>query len=194
MLDAVIDVGNAYGLRPFGDQALSMARIEAGLALINVEFSSSRLAYNDDQRVTPSELGFGWMLRGIDDERTFIGRDAIRRELAEKSSRWSTVGLIVDWRDYNQLYNDAGLIPPMDEVPGLYDSMLYDDDGGRIGYATNIMYSPMLQSHIAMARVRPDLSAVGSRVNLELTVNHAYRTVPADVTRLPFFNPPRKTA
>jgi aminomethyltransferase len=72
--------------------------------------------------------------------------------------------------------------------------MLYDDEGERVGYATSLMYSPMLQRHIAMARVRPDLAKAESRVNLELTINHQYETVAAHVTRLPFFNPPRKTA
>ena len=195
VLDAVIEAGEGHGFRPFGEEALLMTRIEAGLVLINVEFSSSRFAYTDHDRITPKELGFGWMLKGIDDDdRPFIGRNALRRELADKTSRWATVGLVLDWADYDRLYNEAGLIPPKDETPLDYESMLYDDDGERIGYATSLMYSPMLQRHIAMARVRPDLAASGTRVNLELTINHHYETVAAEVTRLPFFNPPRKTA
>jgi aminomethyltransferase len=195
VLDAVIEAGEGHGLRPFGEEALLMTRIEAGLVLINVEFSSSRFAYTDHDRITPKELGFGWMLKSIDDEdRPFIGRNALRRELAEKTSRWATVGLVLDWADYDRLYNDAGLIPPKDETPLDYESMLYDDDGERIGYATSLMYSPMLQRHIAMARVRPEHAAAGTRVNLELTINHHYESVAAEVTRLPFFNPPRKTA
>jgi aminomethyltransferase len=195
VLDAVLAAGIPYGLRPFGEQALLMARIEAGLVLINVEFSSSRFAYTDQQRVTPIELGFRWMLRGIDDDdRPFIGRNAIRRELAGRTSRWSTVGLVLDWADWNRLYTEAGLIPPKDETPLEYESMLYDDDGARIGYATSLMYSPVLQRHIAIARVRPDLATVGTRVNLELTIDHEYRTVAADVAKLPLFNPERKTA
>jgi aminomethyltransferase len=195
VLDAIIKVGTPYGMRPFGEEALLMARIEAGLVLINVEFSSSRFAYNDHQRVTAKELGFGWMLKGIDNEdRPFIGREAIRREIADKTSRWATVGLQIDWADYNRLYNEAGLIPPKDETPLDYESMLYDDKGERIGYATSLMYSPVLQRHIALARVHPELAAVGSRVNLELTINHQYQTVAAHVAKLPLFNPPRKTA
>jgi aminomethyltransferase len=195
VLDAVIEAGEGHGFRPFGEEALLMTRIEAGLVLINVEFSSSRFAYTDHDRITPKELGFGWMLKGIDaDDRPFIGRNAIRRELADKTSRWATVGLVLDWADYDRVYNQAGLIPPKDETPLEYESMLYDDEGERIGYATSLMYSPILQRHIAMARVRPDLAASGTRVNLELTINHHYETVVADVTRLPFFNPPRKTA
>jgi aminomethyltransferase len=195
VLDAVIEAGEGHGFRPFGEEALLMTRIEAGLVLINVEFSSSRYAYTDHDRITPKELGFGWMLKGIDaDDRPFIGRDAIRRELADKTSRWASVGLVLDWADYDRVYDEAGLIPPKDETPVEYESMLYDGDGERVGYATSLMYSPMLQRHIAMARLRPDLAARGTRVDFELTINHQYETVVAEVTRLPFFNPPRKTA
>ncbi len=195
VLDAVLAAGEGRGLRLFGEQALLMARIEAGLVLIDVEFGSSRLAFTDDERFTPKELGFGWMLRGIDsDDRPFIGRTAIRREIAEKSSRWSMVGVVLDWAHYDQLYSDAGLIAPKDETPLSYESMLYDDAGQRVGYATTLMYSPVLQRHIGMARVRPEMATTGSRVNVEVTINHEYRTVGAEVARLPLFNPKRKTA
>jgi aminomethyltransferase len=195
VLDAVVEAGEGRGIRPFGEQALLMTRIEAGLALINVEFSSSRYAFTDHDRVTPKELGFGWMLKGIDDDdRPFIGRTALRRELAEKTSRWSTVGLFLDWRDYDRVYGEAGLIPPKDEGAVEDEYMLYDDREERVGYTTSQMYSPVLQRHIAIARVRPDLAKVGTRVGYELTINHEYKTVAAEVTRLPFFNPPRKTA
>jgi aminomethyltransferase len=195
VLDALMDAGAGRGLRPFGEDALLMTRIEAGLVLIDVEFSSSRLAYNDNERITPRELGFGWMLRGIDaPDRPFIGRAALRKELADKTSRWLTVGVSVDWHQFDRLHTEAGLLTPKDETPLSYESMLYDDEGERIGYATGLMYSPMLQRHIAMARVRPDLASPGSRVNLEITIDHRYRTVAADVARLPLFNPTRKTA
>lgn len=194
-LDAVLEAGAGRGLRPFGEDALLMARIEAGLVLIDVEFTSSRLAYTDHQRITPKELGFGWMLRGIDaDDRPFIGRNAIRREMADQTSRWAMVGLLLDWQHYTSLYNEAGLLPPKDETPLAYESMLYDDNGARIGYATSLMYSPILQRHIAMARVRPDLAAVGSHVNVEITINHEYKTVRAEVAKMPLYKPERKTA
>lgn len=195
VLDRLIDAGRGHQLKPFGEQALLMTRIEAGLVLIDVEFRSSRLAFTDHDRVTPQELGLGWMLKGVaTEDRAFIGRDAIRRELADRTSRWASVGIVLDWADHDRVYREGGLIPPKDETPLDYESMLYDDEGERVGYATSLMYSPMLQRHIAMARVRPDLSAVGTRTNLELTINHQYETVAAEVTRLPFFNPQRKTA
>ena len=93
VLDTILEAGRGHGVRPFGEEALMMLRIEAGLPLVDVEWTNSRLAFTDDQRVTPVELGMRWMLRGVaDGDRAFIGGAAIRRELATKSSRWATRG------------------------------------------------------------------------------------------------------
>ncbi len=193
VLDDVLTAGSGRGMRPFGEEALNMLRIEAGLPLVDVDFHNSRLAFTDDDRVTPRELGMGWMLRGIDADRAFVGRDAIRRELADGTSRWATVAILVDWRHWDRLHCDAGLLPPKDERPLPYESMLYDDAGAQVGYVTSAMYSPVLQRHIGMARVRPDLAAPGSQVHMELAVNHRNTTVRAETARLPLFNPSRKT-
>jgi aminomethyltransferase len=72
--------------------------------------------------------------------------------------------------------------------------MLYDDQMERAGYATSYAYSPMMQTQIGIARVRPELAALGTQVHVEVTVNHVYTTVPATVVAMPFFNPERKTA
>lgn len=193
--DAVSDAGQGHGVIPFGQTALLMARIEAGLLLLNADFESSRFAWNDDHRSTPIELGFGWMFRDIEtDNRAFIGRKALRRELADATSRWKLVGLMVDWKEYDHKYNSAGLVPPKDHTPVTEEFMVYTDDYTRVGYATSFMYSPMVQRHIAIARVRPEHSALGTRVNLEVTINHRYELVGAHVARLPHFNPERKTA
>ncbi|GAA1129222.1 aminomethyltransferase family protein [Nocardioides aquiterrae] len=199
VLDAVLEAGRPHGVRPFGEEALMMLRIEAGLALIDVDWHNSRTAWVDADRVTPKELGMGWMLRGIDDDaRPFVGRDAIRRELAEGTSRWATTGFVVDWEAWNELYRGAGLLPPKDPHPLPYEVMLREevdgDAGAEIGYATAFMYSPVLQRHIGMGRVRPDLAAPGTTVRVELTLNHHTVTVPAQTARLPLFNPARKTA
>ena len=195
VLDAVLDAGRGHGIRPFGEEALMMLRIEAGLPLVDVEWKNSRLAFTDDERVTPTELGMGWMLRGVlDDDRPFVGRDAIRRELGSGSSRWATVGLVVDWQHWDQLYRDAGVLPTKDEHPLPYESMLYDGEGTQVGYATAFMYSPVLQRHIGMARVRPQLAAPDTEVHLELAILHHNTTVRARTAKLPLFNPPRKTA
>jgi aminomethyltransferase len=193
--DAVWAATRGYGVMPFGLQALYMTRIEAGLLLLDVDFASSRFAWTDADRATPLELGLGWMLRGLDaDDRRFLGRDALRRELAGKTSRFRTTGIVVDWRDWNRLHDEAGLVPPMDHTPVQEEMFLYDDDGTQVGFATSFMYSPVLQRHIGIARVPLASAAPGSRVNLEIAVNHRYVHVAARTARLPHYNPQRKTS
>ena len=194
--DTLWEACAGQGVLPYGLAALRMLRIEAGLLLLAVDFDSSRFAFNDAHRSTPLELGWAWMFKGLaeDDGRPFIGRRALLRELSEKTSRWRMVGLVVDWEDYDRVYTAAGLIPPKDHAPVHEDWMVYDDDRTRVGYATSFMYSPVLQRHVALARVRPDLAKRGTKVFLEFTVDHHYQQVAAHVTRLPFFNPERKTA
>ncbi|MBF8291119.1 MAG: aminomethyl transferase family protein [Chloroflexi bacterium] len=193
--DAVWDAGRGYGVVPFGMLALYMARIEAGLILLDADFRSSRFAWTDKDRTTPVELGFERLFRDIDTtDRAFVGRDAIRRELAEGTSRWKLTGLTVSWQDWDRLHDAAGMIPPKDHTPIQDEYYLYDDDLHQIGYASSLMYSPMLQRHIALARVPLDRQAPGSRVKLEWPVNHRYEYFEAEVARLPLFDPPRRTA
>jgi aminomethyltransferase len=184
-----------YGVLPFGLAALEMLRIEAGLLLLDVDFASSRFGWTDEDRSTLIELGWGWMVRGLaGDDRAFIGRRAIERELADGTSRWRLTGLVLDWAEYDRIYNEAGLIPPKDHTPVLGELFVYDDDDQQVGYTTSFMYSPVLQRHIALARVRPALAAAGTPVRLEIDVNHRYEYVPAHTARLPLYNPTRKTA
>jgi aminomethyltransferase len=193
--DRVFDVASHYGGVPSGQIALLIARIEAGLVLIDVDYQSTRFAWNDDQRTTPIELGMGWMLRGLEqDDRPFVGRRAIEREISDGTSRWKTVGVIVDWRSWAEVHNSRGLIPPKSHTPDEDGRMLYDGNRERIGYASSFVYSPVLQRHIGIARVTPEHGEIGTGVGLEVTIDHRHEVVEAQVTGLPFFNPRRKTA
>ncbi len=213
--DAIWNAGKGHGLLPFGMTALYMARIEAGLILLDVDFHSSRYAWTDADRSTPVELGFGWMFRDLapnapsanaqspnghatsgsaPNGRAFIGRDAIKRELRDRTSRWKLTGLVVDWKDYDRIYDEAGLIPPKDHTPIQDEYYVYDEALNQLGYATSQMYSPMLQRHIALARVPLDRQDEGSHVKLEAGVRHRYEYFDATVSKLPLFNPQRRTA
>ncbi|MBZ5740043.1 aminomethyltransferase family protein [Nocardioides mangrovi] len=197
VLDAVLDAGRPHSIRPFGEEALMTLRIEAGLPLVDIEWHDARLAFTEADCVTPKELGLGWMLRGVrDGSRRFVGSEAIRRELVDGTSRWATTGIVVDPDDWDRLYRRAGLFPPKSEHPLPYESMLLDDDpqGGHteIGYCTSFVYSPALQRHIGIARVRPDLAAPGTGLRLELAINHHNTTVRVATTPMPFFEPDRK--
>jgi aminomethyltransferase len=193
--DVLWESVEGHGVQAFGLDALSMLRIEAGLLLLDVDFESSRYAWNDAHRSTPIELGWSWMFRDLkNDDRAFVGRRALEREMAGKTSRWAMRGLVVDWQDYDRVYDEAGLIPPKEHTPVLEDWMVYDEAYQRVGYATSFMYSPVLQRHIAIARVGPSFAKPGTTVRLEFTVDHHYEQVAAHVARLPLFNPERKAA
>ena len=193
--DAVWAQTRGHGVLPFGLQALYMLRIEAGLLLLGVDFQNARFAWTDADRATPYELGLGWALKGLEaDDRKLIGKRALLREQEEKTSRFRTVGIAVDYWDWNRLHEEAGLLPEMNEIPIQAEQYLYDEAGKQLGYATSFMYSPVLQRHIGIARVPLDRAKPGSRVFLETAINHRYVYVAAETTRLPHFNPSRKTA
>jgi aminomethyltransferase len=147
----------------------------------------------EEQKATPIELGYGWMFRRLDrDDRSFIGRNAIERELATGSSRFRLVGLDVDWRSYQLAHRALGLPPSKDHVPVEWAMMVYNDERQVAGYASSFMYSPLLQRHIALARVSPGLAAVGTDLSIDVTINNRNYPVDAAVRRLPFYDPPHK--
>jgi aminomethyltransferase len=193
--DQIMEAGAARRLIPFGNLALRMLRIEAGLVLIGVDFESSRFAWTEEQCVSPVELGYGWMFRDLAaDDRPFIGRGALLRELSEGTSRWKLAGLVLDWDMFQQAHKHLGLPTAKDHVPVQEAMMVYDDAHHVVGFSSSYMYSPLLQNHICLARLPPDLTAPGSQIELEIMINHRYYPVGATVTKLPFFNPERKTA
>ena len=101
---------------------------------------------------------------------------------------------MLDWQEWDDIYKGAGRVPPKDHTPLAEETVLYDKKGTRVGFATSFMYSPMTQSHIAIAQVVPELSAIGSEVEYEVTIDHELQYVKAVVTKMPFYNPPHKTA
>jgi aminomethyltransferase len=190
--DHLIAVGTDYGLRPAGMLALDMARIEAGLLLLDVDYTSARFAMIPDQKSTPSELGFGWMLRGLgkDGGRRFVGRKAIERELA-RSPEWAFVGLEFDWRSYEAPFDAIGLPPAYNNVAQRSSVPIYNR-GAYVGYATSHTYSPLLKKHIALASIQASSAELGTELAIEITVEHRRHTALASVVNLPFFNPARK--
>jgi len=63
-----------------------------------------------------------------------------------------------------------------------------------VGKATSSTWSPTLKKMIALATVSTDAAGPGTRLEMELTVDHRRQRVGVTVARLPFFDPPRKRA
>src|SRR6185436_13812964 len=76
--DAVMEARRPYGLAATVLLALDVARIEAGLILLDVDYVSARNAVIPSQRYSPYEIGLGRLVRL--DKAPFVGQEALRLE------------------------------------------------------------------------------------------------------------------
>jgi aminomethyltransferase len=186
--DLVMEAGSFHNLRPVGNTALDIARIEAGLILNPVDYVPSRHTLFDIQKTTPFELGLGWCVSL--DAGPFVGRAALREEAA-RGPAWATVGLEARWDSLEETFAEFGL-PPQLPTTSWGDPVPVYDGRTQIGKATSGTWSPLLKRFIALARVRPRYATPGTELELEVTVEGHRRTAEAVVVELPFFDPPRK--
>jgi len=189
--DAVMEIGEDYQLSPAGTVALELARIEAGLLLLDADFISAAQTQFEVQKTSPYDLGLAWMVDLKKD--FFVGHQALRRE-KEQGSRWNTVGLELDVTALEKFYAEFGMplhLPYQawtDAVPR------YADNAQRqhIGRGTSGMCSPTLKKCIVMARLKPQFAKRGTRLFIEEMIEAVSYSVPARVVKMPFFDPPRK--
>lgn len=186
--DLVVERGSGYGISPAGMVALDIARIEAGLLLIQVDYISSRKALIADQKSSPFELGLGWTVNL--DKGEFIGRRALITE-QQAGPKWQLVGLEVSWESLEDLYAAVGLAPQVAGRASRSAAPVYQGNR-QIGQATSHTFSPLLKKYIALASLESRSAALGSPVKVEITVEYARRQAHATVVKPPFFNPPRK--
>ncbi len=188
--DALMAHGPAHGLKPAGMLALDVARIEAGLLLIDVDFFSARKALTDSQLYSPFELGLGRLVDFNKDH--FVGRDALAAEHA-RAPRRRIVGVAVDWPAVEKLYEAVGL-PPLAQATASRVAVPVFAGGKQVGRMTSSTWSPILKQMIGLATVNAACAAAGSKVEIEHTVDVVRHRVPATVVPTPFCNPARKTA
>ena len=188
--DAIIDAGTPYGIMPAGIWALDIARIEAGLIMLDVDYFSANHALIADQKSSPLEINLGWTVNL--DKGPYNGRRALREEKARGSS-WAFVGIDVAWTSLEELYAQRGLPPHLPAVAWRGSQPLLRD-GKQVGYATSGCWSPLLKKYLALAHVQAPHFAEGTPVEMEITVEHRRKRAAAVVRKLPFFDPPRKKA
>jgi aminomethyltransferase len=170
--------------------ALDVARIEAGLLLIEVDFFSSRKAMIPSQMYSPYELGMGKLV-SLDKAR-FIGQRALREEHRRGGER-QIVGLEIDWNEVEKLYDAVALAPAVAATASRVAVPVYRN-GRQVGKATSTTWSPTLKRMIALATVDAPHHAEGTALQFEMTVEAVRHRVTAKVVKTPFFNPARKTA
>jgi len=191
--DAIIRAGAPYGLRPTGLLALDVARIEAGLLLLDVDFFSARRALTQSQRYTPFQMGLDRLVDLI--KPSFIGRRALAAQVAKRSAGISRriVGVAIDWPDVERLYSAVGL-PPLAVATASRVAVPVFAAGTQIGRMTSSTWSPVLKQMIGLATVEAAYADPGSKIEVEHTVDVVRHRVGATVVQTPFFNPRRKTA
>jgi aminomethyltransferase len=188
--DALMTGGRPFDIRPAGMLALDVARVEAGLLLIDVDFNSSKKALIEAQKYTPYEMGLGRLVQL--DKRPFVGREPLAGEARRGPAR-RIVGLEISWPAVEKLYDDLGLAPQLAAAASRVHVPVYKS-GRQVGKATTTTWSPVLKKLIALATVSSPHDADGTTLEFEVTVEAVRHRVPATVVKTPFFNPPRKTA
>ncbi len=188
--DALIDAGRAYDIQPAGMLALDVARIEAGLLLIDIDFNSSKKALIDDQRYSPFEMGLGRLVHL--DKNRFVGQSALIAEKKKGHAR-EIVGLEINWPEVELHYEQVGLPPAVSPIASRVAVPVFKD-GTQVGKATSSTWSPTLKKMIALATIKSEYTKPGAKLQFEITVEAVRHRVGATVVKTPFFNPKRKTA
>ena len=189
--DSIMELGDDYQLRPAGEVALDLARIEAGLLLLDADFISAAQTQFEVQKTSPYDLGLAWMVDLKKD--FFVGQDALRRE-KKHGSRWNTVGLELDVTALEKFYAEYGMPLHLPYRSWTEAVPCYADEAQRhhIGRGTSGMWSPTLKKYIVMARLKPQSAKLGTRLFIEEMIEAVSYSVPATVVKMPFFDPARK--
>jgi aminomethyltransferase len=188
--DELMTAGRAFDIHPTGMLALDVARIEAGLLLIEVDFNSSKKALIDEQKYSPFEMGLGRLVHL--DKNRFIGQSALLAEQKLGHAR-EIVGLEIDWPAVESLYENVGLPPAVSPIASRV-AVPVCKDGTQVGKATSSTWSPTLKKMIALATINRQHARPGTKLQFEITVEAVRHRVGATVVKTPFFNPKRKTA
>lgn len=188
--DALIDAGTPYGLQPAGMLALDVARLEAGLMLIDVDYVPARKALIESQTSSPYELDLGWAVNL--DKAQFVGKQALAAE-KQRGPQWQFVGVEIGWEGLERLYTEAGLATRLPQQAWRMSVPIYSGAEQK-GYATSGGWSPILKRYIALAHLQAPWAKPGTPLDMEITVEHRRRRASARVVKKPFFDPERKRA
>lgn len=171
--EAVAEAGAPFGIRPAGEYALEIARVEAGIILISADYTpavpdvpSTDNAPNPDDFVTPYELNLGHCVN-LNKAADFVGRAALEEE-HRSGPRRRLVGLRFDLEGVVGLFLAAGMAPDVSpRVRWDHMPLLVGDD--VVGRASSVTWSPSASKLVGFGLVPSELAEIGT----ELTVQWA---------------------
>jgi aminomethyltransferase len=188
--DALNAAGKNYGVLPAGLIALDIARNEAGLILLDVDYISARHTLIPQQKSSPFEINLGWAV--AQNKSLYVGQRVLEAERA-RPPEWRFMGIDVEWESMERVWGEVGL-PVRLPTQAWRMSVPLFKGGKQIGYATSGTWSPILKKYIALAHLRAPHFEAGTSLEMELIVEHHHKRAAARVVKLPFFDPPRKRA
>jgi aminomethyltransferase len=190
--DALTEAGWAFAIRPAGMLALDVVRLEAGLILLEVDYTSARHAMNPEQNYSPYEIGLGRLVDLAKGD--FVGKRALQAEHRAGGPDRRLVGLTLDWIGIERLFSEQGLPPSISPAVDRAPVPVFAPGRGQVGRVTSHGWSPIAKQMLALASVPPAYERVGTAVQVEWTVEGRRGRVGATVTDLPFLDLPRKRA
>jgi aminomethyltransferase len=188
--DALVAEGRKYALQPCGIWAMDVSRIEAGLIMLDVDYTPAPKAATSAQASSPFELGLGWAVHFK--KGGFVGKKALLEEKA-RGPALALVGLEIDHVAFERAHAEIGLTTPFPFIPWREVVPVFEN-GRQVGYATCGTWSPTIKKYIALAQIAPRAAAPGTRLSIDFLVDRTRRSFEAIACTIPFFNPPRKRA
>jgi aminomethyltransferase len=188
--DAVFAAGEPYGIHPAGIRALDAARVEAGLILIEAEYTSARHAISPEQNYSPFELGLGRLVE-FGKAAAFTGKAALVAERAAGGPARRLVGLELDWAGIEGMFARHGLAPMISPFVDRSPVPVYRE-GRQIGRATSITWGTTIKKMVGFGSIDKAHEKLRTRVSVEYSVEGERGKVSATVVPLPFLDLPRK--
>jgi aminomethyltransferase len=186
--DALIAAGDDHGLRPCGIRAMDVARVEAGLILIEVDYTSARTALTPEHEYSPFEIGLG---RLVDFSKAdFVGRRALALEQDAGGPARKLVGVELDWPAIEGAFARHGLAPAVEATVNREPTPIFYG-GGQVGRATSTCWSPTLKKMIGLASLDAGVR-VGAPLEIEWSVEGERGRVAATAVDLPFLDLERR--
>src|SRR5690606_7538294 len=141
--DALLAAGAAFGIEPYGTEALHVLRAEKGFIAVGDE---------TDGTVTPFDLGLSWAVSKTKPD--FIGKRSLERSYLSGPDRKELVGLLTE--DPQEVLPDgAHAVAEVRDAPPM----------DMIGHVTSSYWSPTLGRSIAMALIRNGRSRMGETLS-----------------------------
>lgn len=192
--EAVEQAGLPFGIRAVGEQALDIARVEAGLFITGADYghagpeptgSHTIQSLRKDRQQTPLDLGLGKFVNF--NKPDFVGRAALKRLSDTGGGTHDLLGLDIDWRAVVDQYVSKGRFP-LRNTKVDWEGMDIQRGDQNIGWASSIVWSPTVDRLVAYAHVeRSRALKVGDQVDVVWRMKGGGTgIVPATLRTLPF--------